>query len=190
MAALALRSVAPKSAPLSHPDTARIFKSTCVQELVQPFRSFLVNDLLRRVGLRFSAQGSVGGFEAFDESARRAFAAPKILTLNCSTGAEYMPDPIYAGTGTTAGTSGNDVIYGTPGTDNIYGRDGDDIIIAHEGADSTRGEGGADSLYGGSGNDLLDGGAGDDYMEGGADNDTYIVDSAADAVVEAAGEGT
>jgi Ca2+-binding RTX toxin-like protein len=101
-----------------------------------------------------------------------------------------MPDPIYAGTGTTTGTSGSDLIYGTPGNDNIYGRDGDDIIIAHEGADSTRGEGGADSLYGGSGNDLLDGGTGADYMEGGADNDTYIVDSAADAVVEAAGEGT
>ncbi len=50
--------------------------------------------------------------------------------------------------------------------------------------------GGNDFLYGLGGNDLLDGGLGSDRMAGGIGNDTYIVDSAADIVVEAANEGT
>lgn len=53
-----------------------------------------------------------------------------------------------------------------------------------------RGMGGNDRMFGGAGNDVLDGrGAGAAIMTGGADNDTYYVDSQADMVVEAAGEG-
>lgn len=46
-----------------------------------------------------------------------------------------------------------------------------------------------DILYGGSGADYLDGGAGADILLGGAGDDTLVVDSVADVVVEAAGEG-
>ena len=48
----------------------------------------------------------------------------------------------------------------------------------------------ANSLSGAGGDDTLDGGGGDDSMSGGLGNDTYIVDSAADTTLEAAGGGT
>ena len=46
------------------------------------------------------------------------------------------------------------------------------------------------ALYGYGGNDTLNGGTGNDTMAGGTGNDTYVVDSAGDVVIEAAGEGT
>lgn len=58
------------------------------------------------------------------------------------------------------------------------------------GSDSFQGNGGNDTLIAGSGFNTLNGGTGDDTMSGGAGNDTYIVDSAADVVIENAGEGT
>ena len=57
-------------------------------------------------------------------------------------------------------------------------------------ADLINGLGGNDTLIGGNFNDTIDGGTGTDSMSGGLGNDTYIVDSAADIVVEAAGGGT
>lgn len=48
---------------------------------------------------------------------------------------------------------------------------------------------GDDTLVDGDGNDYLDGGAGADTLEGGRGNDTYIVESAADQVIEAYNSG-
>jgi Ca2+-binding RTX toxin-like protein len=47
----------------------------------------------------------------------------------------------------------------------------------------------ANRIDGGNGNDTLDGGAGSDTLAGGSGNDSYIVDNAADTVVEGAGAG-
>ncbi|MBI5615797.1 MAG: hypothetical protein HY943_05875 [Gammaproteobacteria bacterium] len=55
---------------------------------------------------------------------------------------------------------------------------------------SLDGGAGNDTLYGAAGNDTLDGGTGLDTLSGGADNDSYIVDTTTDALVEASGGGT
>ena len=94
------------------------------------------------------------------------------------------------GSGTTNGTADADTIFGTTGADNIYGGDGDDIIFGYDDADNVRGTAGQDTLYGGAGQDQLDGGTEADIMYGGIDNDTYVVDSISDQVIELDGEGT
>ncbi|MDZ4311688.1 MAG: calcium-binding protein [Cypionkella sp.] len=79
-----------------------------------------------------------------------------------------------------SGDAGNDQLYGGRGADLLWGGDGDDVL--HGGTED-------DTLDGGSGNDLLADNAGDDLMSGGLGDDIYIVDSAADQVIELAGEG-
>jgi Ca2+-binding RTX toxin-like protein len=48
----------------------------------------------------------------------------------------------------------------------------------------------ANTLIGNSGNNKLDGGAGNDVLDGGTGDDTYVVDVAADSIIEAASAGT
>ncbi|MBB4040632.1 Ca2+-binding RTX toxin-like protein [Microvirga flocculans] len=66
----------------------------------------------------------------------------------------------------------------------------DNAITGNALANALSGEAGNDTLEGGAGNDTLDGGTGADRLVGGLGDDTYIVDNAADAVVEAAGGGS
>ncbi|MES2492969.1 MAG: calcium-binding protein [Pseudomonadota bacterium] len=74
-----------------------------------------------------------------------------------------------------------DVVLGA-NADTFDGRDGS--------VDGTvRGMGGSDRISGGAGHDEIDGGSGDDLLGGGYGNDTYYVDSQADLVFEAAGQG-
>lgn len=61
---------------------------------------------------------------------------------------------------------------------------GDDRIIGNQAANHLRGGGGADSLEGGLGADTLDGGLGADSLSGGAGHDVYLVDEAADVILE------
>jgi serralysin len=63
------------------------------------------------------------------------------------------------------------------------------IIIGNDGVNGLEGRGGPDTLFGLGGNDFLDGGAGNDVTVGGPGDDAHFVDSANDAVLEAAGEG-
>ena len=57
-------------------------------------------------------------------------------------------------------------------------------------ADTLTGNALGNVLVGLAGNDTIDGGAGADTLIGGLGNDNYVVDSSADIVIEAAGEGT
>jgi Ca2+-binding RTX toxin-like protein len=105
--------------------------------------------------------------------------------------AEGGNDVVFGGAGNDliAGGWGNDVLSGDDGDDQVYGESGNDALFGRDGNDELAGMDGNDLLNGGLGNDLLDGGAGDDEMTGGAGDDTYVVDSAADTVIELAGEG-
>jgi len=100
-----------------------------------------------------------------------------------------------------------DVLNGGEGTDLVSYASADDGITvslaapvgdtlisieAVEGSaydDAITGDGAANILRGGNGNDRLDGGGGADRLEGGFGNDTFLVDSAADQVIETAGGG-
>jgi Ca2+-binding RTX toxin-like protein len=62
-------------------------------------------------------------------------------------------------------------------------------LAGNAAANLLEGMGGEDSLVGGAGNDTLDGGEGADTMRGGAGDDTYLVDNAADVVIETSGQG-
>lgn len=96
----------------------------------------------------------------------------------------------FGGHDTLNGTNGsNDFLYGGVGNDVLSGLGADDFLFGQYGRDLLQGAGGIDNLFGGWGDDTLDGGEGADYLAGGRQNDTYLIDHAADTVVEHAGEG-
>lgn len=64
-----------------------------------------------------------------------------------------------------------------------------DELVGDGAANVLSGLAGDDTLLGLGGNDVLDGGDGYDRMEGGAGDDTYLVNSSSDVVVEKPGEG-
>ncbi|MGQ0555813.1 MAG: calcium-binding protein [Nitrospiraceae bacterium] len=72
------------------------------------------------------------------------------------------------------------------GTANLggVGNGKENVIVGNAGSNTLWGMAGNDQLYGYADNDYLDGGNGADNMHGGEGNDTYVVDSAADRVVE------
>src|SRR5215510_1614154 len=88
------------------------------------------------------------------------------------------------------GSEQADNLWGDDGINDLNGMGGNDTLKGFGGNDFLEGGDGADQLFGMNGTDFLfgDGGA-DDVLRGGIGNDAYIVDSAADLVVEARGEG-
>lgn len=105
----------------------------------------------------------------------------------------------YAGEGKD--TVYSSITYGIPtgvealvltGSDAIdaYGGGSADSLTGNNAANELMGSDGDDVLLGNGGNDILDGGLGNDSMSGGAGDDIYYVDSPADLVSEAAGQGT
>ena len=112
-------------------------------------------------------------------------------------------DEIQAGVGNDAlyGEGGNDRLFGGAGNDTIYGGAGDDLVVGGVASNETAlvagtadsnflyGGDGNDTILGGIGNDYIDGGAGADNMQGGQGDDTYIVNSVNDVILEFANQG-
>ncbi len=82
------------------------------------------------------------------------------------------------------GNADDNSIIGNVGDNILDGGAGNDTIAGNDGNDSITGGAGEDNLIGGAGNDYLDGGADQDRLEGGAGNDTYVIDSLEDEIVE------
>ena len=72
---------------------------------------------------------------------------------------------------------------------NLGGNDLDNILSGNELANQLEGKAGRDTLLGGAGNDTLDGGLGVDRLAGGLGDDTYLVNSRSDIIVELTNEG-
>jgi Ca2+-binding RTX toxin-like protein len=104
---------------------------------------------------------------------------------------EHGNDVVFGGAGNDfiSGGIGNDILSGNEGDDKLAGEDGYDVLFGQEGNDELYGHAGNDLLIGGAGNDILDGGEGEDQMEGEEGDDIYVVDSAADQVIELADAG-
>jgi Ca2+-binding RTX toxin-like protein len=91
---------------------------------------------------------------------------------------------------TTTGAGTGDFFQGDALRDIVDGLGGQDDLSGGGGNDDLNGGSGHDVLTGGDGDDLLNGGTENDTVYGGAGNDKFIVDNAADFVVELIGEGT
>ncbi len=101
------------------------------------------------------------------------------VTFTLAAGVERLTLTGVAAVDATGNADAN-ILTGNAAANTLSGLDGSDIL---------RGADGADHLLGGAGDDTLDGGAGVDVMSGGLGNDLYIVNTAADVVDEAGGDG-
>lgn len=108
---------------------------------------------------------SATGALLYDADGNGATAAALVANLNVGA-------PLTAAAITLVGTPTTNVINGTANADTLVGTAANDTI------------------NGLGGNDTINGGAGNDTMVGGTGDDSYVVDSALDVIVEAAGEGT
>lgn len=87
------------------------------------------------------------------------------------------------------GNDGANLLEGGLGRDTLVGHKGNDSLNGGTGDDQLDGSTGDDQLDGGDGDDQLDGGEGVDHMVGGTGNDSYLVDSLSDVIVEQTGGG-
>jgi Ca2+-binding RTX toxin-like protein len=101
-------------------------------------------------------------------------------------------DKVQTDLATLASLADNVEILEYTGSDNFNGTGNalGNLMLGGAGNDSLDGGAGVDTLRGGDGDDMLTGGLGNDFLEGGLGNDSYVVDSAADKVIEKAGAGT
>ncbi len=116
-----------------------------------------------------------GGIDTLDAS---GFSQSQVISLAAGS---------YSSIGALRGNVG--IAYNCV-IENAVGGSGADMIFGNSASNRLLGGGDSDTLYGYDGHDWLDGGAGADRMYGGRHNDTYVVNSFDDVVVERADEGS
>ncbi len=102
-------------------------------------------------------------------------------------------DHLYGGqdNDTLRGFSADDSLADrSGGADTLFGGAGDDTLEAGDGKDQMVGGTGSDTLFGGDASDRLNGASGSDTAYGGNINDTFIIDTQGDVLIEVAGEGS
>ena len=118
------------------------------------------------------------------------------LILNTASGGDAEGDDLNSienliGSNDADELWGNNIvnlIKGENGHDTLKGFGGDDTILGGNQNDTILGMDGVDTISGENGNDILDGGAGSAHGRR-LGNDTFIVDSAGDTVVEGSFDG-
>ncbi|WP_243375198.1 PQQ-dependent sugar dehydrogenase [Microvirga solisilvae] len=125
------------------------------------------------------------------------YATGRIWTLDDSTGTWKVTQHSV---GVDAGAINRPTSFGEDSLGNLYVVDYDGEIFrlnpqaspggSIDQGDTINARGGDDMVYGGAGNDTIDGGTGVDTMIGGQGDDRYIIDNAADVIVEGIAEGT
>lgn len=142
----------------------------------ETFNTFIVDN----IGDRVSGFGLV--------KASVSFTLEGTLDLEL-TGTAQIDGTGNSGSNRITGNDAANVLLGLDGQDLLKGMGGDDLLRGGSEDDVLDGGVGQDRLEGGDGNDLLDGGSGGDTLVGGAGDDRYVVDSAADVILETANGG-
>ncbi|MDB5746177.1 MAG: hypothetical protein JWP72_1025 [Massilia sp.] len=98
-------------------------------------------------------------------------------------------DSVHAGASYTLSNNVENLVLTGTAALSGSGNAQDNAITGNGAANALYGMAGNDLINGAAGDDTLDGGTGADTLLGGTGNDTYMVDDAADLVLENAGEG-
>jgi Ca2+-binding RTX toxin-like protein len=114
---------------------------------------------------------SVFGGDGNDTVNASGLASTNVLVFTGAAGADQA-----------TGGSGADTLNGGSGDDTLSGGQGNDLLNGGEGKDTLKGAAGVDTLNGNSGQDLLAGGIGNDLLTGGVGLDSFLFDTALNAV--------
>ncbi|MGV3573128.1 MAG: M10 family metallopeptidase C-terminal domain-containing protein [Ramlibacter sp.] len=130
-----------------------------------------------------------GGPDWLDFEGRSQGATDALMLDGSGIASSFFEARSGAGADTLLGGGGNDRLEGGAGDDSLHGGAGNDLLSGDAGADLLLGAAGNDTMWAGSGNDTLDPGDGTSSMTGGEGDDTFVVRSAGDQVVELDGLG-
>jgi Ca2+-binding RTX toxin-like protein len=142
-----------------------------------------------------------GGIDTVDYS----WASDSVYAELASGGGTFLPfGPLVEGSGygfvglnpslsgydvltnieNTIGSAFGDVLGGSNVNNLLEGAGGDDTLFGYYGNDSLLGGDGNDTIYGGDGDDTLVGGLGINSLSGSTGNDTFVIQSLSDTIIE------